>query len=383
MSSDIQVHKYRLTLRAKLHYLPAILFIGGASALILGFTIPLIVSTLSDERTRHMGTVLLVVMGPLLPVFGVFFLFSIYIAVSAFFFAHLRVSSDGLERRIGSAYVLRAKWDDVERISAGVIYLKRAERSGLGSLFGKAMPSLERTLQLLPSAKNPVIRLADIRDWPDGDLKAVLWRYVPRAIGAESEAKPLESLRLWTSAHEYRWTLWAILRCFGRALGHLIILLFLVPFIIVLSPAIVQGSRVLSVGMIVALIVLAFLLVAQLVHKLAVAVGRLLSSYVRVSPEGVEYTVGSNFGFRASWPDVKQIAKERPRRLVATSKVALVENAEWFGPQMLIGLRPLIGLYRFDDSGWYSVFPLTGVRGWPKGNFADDLRRYAPHLFKP
>lgn len=116
---------------------------------------------------------------------------------------------------------------------------------------------------------------------------------------------------------------------------------------------------------------------------LCLATGRLLRGYVKITPDGLEYRYWPKFGFHCDWSTVKpQIGNVRPWRFPPWHKNLYIWGPEWFGPTLVISLIMLIWGCDVRETFGYLTLPLWGIRGWPNGEFAHDLRRYAPHLFE-
>jgi len=111
------------------------------------------------------------------------------------------------------------------------------------------------------------------------------------------------------------------------------------------------------------------------VCHLSIALGRLFCTYLKVSPTGIEYRHWPSYGLRCKWDDIESLGK-RTSLGIFTSDVLLLERVEPIGWQISMTVRRKLGL-----NPKYFV-PLTGIKGWPNGELAEDLQQYAPHLFK-
>lgn len=104
-------------------------------------------------------------------------------------------------------------------------------------------------------------------------------------------------------------------------------------------------------------------------------IGRLLFSYLKVSPDGIEYRYWPSYGVRCSWDSVERLGEHRSFGLFR-SDVLYLERAEPVGWQINVTLRRRLGLKT------QYIVPLTGISGWPRGKLAEDLRQYIPHLLE-
>ncbi len=113
------------------------------------------------------------------------------------------------------------------------------------------------------------------------------------------------------------------------------------------------------------------------VYLLAYFVGNPLLSYLKVSPEGLEYCSWPVKHLRCGWEGVQRMGKT-PAWGVAYEMVRLT-GAEAL--QNGVFIKTVRRTPRLFPRGQLDYFYLTGFRGYPDGALADDLRHYAPHLF--
>ena len=112
---------------------------------------------------------------------------------------------------------------------------------------------------------------------------------------------------------------------------------------------------------------------------LLLKVGWPFLSYVDVTPGSLEARIWPSYRVRCRWEDVERMGKNP--NWGASYHVLRLKQAE---PLEENTLTVILGRL----PGWvsarsqYSV-PLNSFRGYPTGDFADDLRCYAPHLFVP
>jgi hypothetical protein len=127
---------------------------------------------------------------------------------------------------------------------------------------------------------------------------------------------------------------------------------------------------------IIAIVVLSIFLVPFVLFWLwfvSMPIGRLFLSYLKVTPDGVEYRYWPSYAVRCNWDDVEKLGEHRSFGIFP-SDVLYLRSGEPIGPQITIALRRKLGL-----KTQYFV-PLTGIQGWPEGRLANDLREYLPHI---
>lgn len=172
----------------------------------------------------------------------------------------------------------------------------------------------------------------------------------------------------------YRWKWYTILLNFASLL-YLVPLLIVTPFIVAFLVFVATLSYP---GKEIKPLVLTIFCVGPFVLFLllyiAVLVGRFLLSHLKVSSDGLEYRYWPTYAIRASWEDVEYLGKYNSLGIIPYDALYL-KTASPFGWQIMMAFRRAVGL-----STQYLV-PLTGFHGWPKGQLADDLREYVPHVF--
>jgi len=102
--------------------------------------------------------------------------------------------------------------------------------------------------------------------------------------------------------------------------------------------------------------------------------GNALFSYLRMSPEGVEYRSWPSYGVRCVWVDIEGLRTRRISGLFRSEEL-LLRRAEPVGPQITMTIRRVLGLTTQD------LIPLTNLQGWPEGPLREQLRHYAPSIF--
>ena len=100
---------------------------------------------------------------------------------------------------------------------------------------------------------------------------------------------------------------------------------------------------------------------------------KLLFSYLRVSPHGLELRYASLYRAKISWQNIERFGKSKAYgeflrdALFLKSAVAVVpENkiARWLGDKKI------------------QEIVIGDFRGWPDGELAQSIRQYVPHLFE-
>lgn len=178
------------------------------------------------------------------------------------------------------------------------------------------------------------------------------------------------------STRVYRWRLRAVLFNFGR-------LVFLVPALVILlagSSWLMHATGIMQTGQesspLTGLLVLAIIGLA-LFAILWVFVGfpivRFWRSYLKVSPEGLEFSYWPTYRIRAAWEDVERIGKHKVLGLIPYDALYL-RAATPVGRQGMMKWRR-----RLRMSTQHFVL-LNDFRGWPSGELAEHLRHHLPLL---
>ena len=97
----------------------------------------------------------------------------------------------------------------------------------------------------------------------------------------------------------------------------------------------------------------------------------LFTTRVVVSPDGIEYR-SWQYRQRARWSDVERI--DIWVYFGLAHKVLYLRQSELTGGRVWLALRRMLSLPP-------TIMVLSSMFGWPEGPLADDVRRYAPHLF--
>jgi len=88
-------------------------------------------------------------------------------------------------------------------------------------------------------------------------------------------------------------------------------------------------------------------------------------SYLRISSKGLEYHNWPFFELRCKWDDVQRINRGR-----------------WLGDTLYLKYAEEIGFSEFSVNLGQRQIHLSSLVGWPDGGLEDDLRQYAPQLFR-
>ncbi|MDH5507071.1 MAG: hypothetical protein OEZ02_07595, partial [Anaerolineae bacterium] len=88
-------------------------------------------------------------------------------------------------------------------------------------------------------------------------------------------------------------------------------------------------------------------------------------SYLRVSAKGLEYRNWPFFELRCGWDDVKRIKK-----------------GGLFGDVLFLHRAEKTGFLEFAMQLTQYQVHLSSLNGWPDGGLEDDLRKFAPQLFR-
>lgn len=95
-----------------------------------------------------------------------------------------------------------------------------------------------------------------------------------------------------------------------------------------------------------------------------------LFSYVKVSPDGIEEKYSLYRHIRCNWSDVQKIGKS-----FLFMEVLYLSSYEILGTSL--SLKSPFGFLRPKQA----FISLSGYEGWSDGQFANDLKQYAPQLF--
>jgi hypothetical protein len=177
------------------------------------------------------------------------------------------------------------------------------------------------------------------------------------------------------SIRRYRWKLWYYLLQLPVILANVLLLGFGIYAFMILVGVMIHSRSLAAVLLIPALLILTIFTIWRL-PVLSVRVGNLVASYVIVSPEALEIRLWPLYHVRLRWEDVERVGKT-PSWGGAYEMLSLKEADDLPDGSTAIRLRKLL---RFVKTGPRSL-SLRSIQGYPRGDFAANLRRYAPHLF--
>ncbi len=100
---------------------------------------------------------------------------------------------------------------------------------------------------------------------------------------------------------------------------------------------------------------------------------------LEVSPHGLKYQHPGLFNLQCTWEDVKDLGIMRGAYWHRT--FLNLKDAQLSGLGFLAKLEGVNLGQPLWPRGKYSIH-LSGLEGWPEGGLADDLRQYAPHVFR-
>jgi hypothetical protein len=184
----------------------------------------------------------------------------------------------------------------------------------------------------------------------------------------------------------YRMVRWIWLMNAGNGLFFLFISFIALAlgawtFKIGMQPVPDAGTRtngfLLAVGVLLA--GLALFAVSMGIFLIAFAVGQGALSYLRTSPEGLEYRAWPLYKVRCRWEDVDRVVHHPPRLGIKAVELRLTQG-EKSGPKWAWWF--VFSFRRFLGMGTELTIPLSTFRGWQEGMLADDLREKAPYAFE-
>jgi hypothetical protein len=176
-----------------------------------------------------------------------------------------------------------------------------------------------------------------------------------------------------SNVHIFRPKAWAVIQNLLTCFIFLIPLgLFLVMFITFLDSAFdePQSFQVLMVFINILMAILILILGYGFLQQITIVI-LIFFSFIRTSPDGIELKYVPFKHIRCAWSDVDKLGK-----YLLISDAIYLKSYEVIGPSISLKIpfkiiQPMQGM-----------IGLSGYKGWPSGILADDLRHYAPHLFK-
>jgi hypothetical protein len=174
---------------------------------------------------------------------------------------------------------------------------------------------------------------------------------------------------------KYRFSGWIMLLNLGMIAYFAFLLLLAVAFAAIIFLFFQAGWNGSQAGLYLCFGLPAGLLLILVLVLLILRIGRAFFSYVLVSPQGLEYRYWPSYRIRCRWGDVECLGKYRSIFGLALHQVLFLKEDESTGWQGFVEVRRRLG------ADTQQFVPLTGIRGWPDGPFAEDLRCYLPALF--
>jgi ABC-type multidrug transport system fused ATPase/permease subunit len=176
------------------------------------------------------------------------------------------------------------------------------------------------------------------------------------------------------SIHKYRWT-------WKAAAPDFLMVIFLIPMIALITGLSIYLIRLMLdleivVGIIFSLCFGPFIIFFSISFFVLAYLpfGRHHFNYLEISEHGVEYRYWPSYRVRCGWNDIEKLVSHR--MIFITSDVLYLDKAELFS-------NPAISaFYNISRLSSKKTITLSGFSGWPNGELANDLRKYAPQLFE-
>jgi hypothetical protein len=143
----------------------------------------------------------------------------------------------------------------------------------------------------------------------------------------------------------------------------------------ILFEAIIRSRSLAAIWLILVLLILVVVGIVQL-SLLIIRVGSLIASYVGVSPDTLEVYLWPLHHFGLRWEDVSLVSE--PSESDGSTMLSLKAANDLAERSTPIWFRKVLRLFVRNEPRFLS---LGTMQGYPHGDFADNLRRYAPHLF--
>jgi hypothetical protein len=103
---------------------------------------------------------------------------------------------------------------------------------------------------------------------------------------------------------------------------------------------------------------------------------RHFGTYIKTSPGGIEYRNWPYYGITCEWISIERIEVQKKYgfniEVLVPAKVQYVGKGTFFG----LSLRKNLGVKE------QTYIPLSGFTGWPDGKLAQDIKKYAGHIFE-
>lgn len=94
-----------------------------------------------------------------------------------------------------------------------------------------------------------------------------------------------------------------------------------------------------------------------------------LTSYMRITPDGIDYNVLPAMRYRCQWHDLEYLSRLNSYDVIYLKQAEVKGSFFW------------TRFYRAVSPTGNHFLSLTVFDEWPEGELASDLRLYAPHLF--
>lgn len=174
--------------------------------------------------------------------------------------------------------------------------------------------------------------------------------------------------------YRYKWftQLAMLIAAFNRLLWLGVLATLMGLLVVLFSHFVSEGIPPIAIMLLCPTLLVPIALGGILVFGLIARGGGVLLSYVGVTPGGLEVRRWPLYRVFCRWDGVKRIGTYHMVWLddaEAMEEGAFGTVLRWLANRVR-RVQPADGLY------------LNSVRGYPVGEFADDLRRYAPHLFE-
>ena len=181
-----------------------------------------------------------------------------------------------------------------------------------------------------------------------------------------------------TMTRIYRFVWW--MRLYNTFIGSIHVILAVILVLIIWTSIIgIQFASDVDVNTNAFIVVLRILLTGSalsLATRGIIYIGQGLLSYLKTSPEGLEYRVWPFYTLRCRWEDVDRQVK-LPKLFVTELRL---KEGEQSGPKWI--LRSALWFRRLFRMGSELAIPLNSFEGWKNGALAEDLRKNAPHAFE-
>jgi hypothetical protein len=175
------------------------------------------------------------------------------------------------------------------------------------------------------------------------------------------------------------WWIWvgSILNAAVGAFVALVVFVFGGTFLFLAAQISNTGMRITLMAVGLMIVGMALLVLVVAVCAIGFAVAQRLLSHLRTSADGIDFRGWPLHSLRCRWEDAERATYRR--FLGISSDELLLRRAERSGPdwawRFVVWVRRLLGMH--GDP----AIPLSSFQGWREGAIAQDLRKYAPHVF--